>query len=370
MATVLQSSMKAKEDQLREHNTKNKTFPEKRENFAVTSQLVVDRSNNRIVHEKARKIVEDAKKDIRQDVNMKRNVNDLDENNTERFQEQVNQIVLERTKKMEESLKSAIECEQDELKAYVKELFKKSFPDITPTGINESRNKHVDINLRDAAKESGRDISVGFVNESCGSARKMLTGDNAVAGVGFSSMLTGGAMWLAGASAFAIAAPVVAVAAGTVACGYGLKKGLDWNKDRLDTNQRKQSAENTAKFVESKLEEVQKKSSDVMKRYSKESIQPYLDVLDNFQRGQEKQKRELKSEIDRVKQLLEKVRIIRMEMSKTEKNLADFNEKFLSNEKIILNDTFLLDAKFLSNEGIFARLFNYVVQFFSPRTTN
>ena len=57
-------------------------------------------------------------------------------------------------------------------------------------------------------------------------------------------------------------------------------------------------------------------------------------------------------------------------MSKTKKNLADFNEKFLSNEEIILNDTFLLNDKFNSNEGIIARLVNYVVQFFFPRTTN
>ncbi|XP_071806947.1 transmembrane GTPase Marf-like isoform X2 [Asterias amurensis] len=312
MATVLQSSMNAKEDQLRELKTKIKTFSNNRESFAQKSQLFVDSSNKRIVKEQSEKVVGDATTCVKKDVKCD-DVKAVDENESDKFKKNLTEIALKRTKEVEESFKLITERAQDKLKADVKDLFHESFPDITLTGIPEGGHKHVEINYSDADKESGRGVSAGFLNYYCGSTRKLLSSRPSVicaaGGTAWSGIqgAVGGGMWWVGALLAPAVAGAAVVIGGAVVCGYGIKQGLDWNRNRLDNKLREQCAGNTAKFMESKLGEFQEKYPDVMERYSSETIQPYLDRLNEIQRGLEQQERELNQEIVRMKKLLEKV---------------------------------------------------------------
>ncbi|XP_071785283.1 mitofusin-1-like [Asterias amurensis] len=330
MIAVLQKSKREKEVQLRSLETEIQNLSVKTARFVEGTLLFVNLSTTRIVQEKSKKAFEDAKEDIKR--GMTDGVNDLDENDCACFQKTLQSVALKRTDDMEKNLNSVIKLEQDELKAGVQELFQESFPDINLIRNVEGGHRKVEMDYSDAAEVSGRDISIGFVDQWFGVSRKFLSSAPLSLSAKYGPVLTGlgAAATFAGGVATAVTAGGAAVVVSGVAlCGYGIKSGLDWNKNRLENALREKSAENAARFMESKLDDFQQKCPVVMERFRHDTVQPYRDSLNNIERRQKQQQSVLIGEISQMEKLSEKVEKIQEEMRKTEKKLSDFNQRFI-----------------------------------------
>ncbi|XP_071785137.1 mitofusin-1-like [Asterias amurensis] len=332
MIAVLQKSKREKEVQLRSLETEIQNLSVKTARFVEGTLLFVNLSTTRIVQEKSKKAFEDAKEDIKR--GMTDGVNDLDENDCACFQKTLQSVALKRTDDMEKNLNSVIKLEQDELKAGVQELFQESFPDINLIRNVEGGHRKVEMDYSDAAEVSGRDISIGFVDQWFGVSRKFLSSAPLSLSAKYGPVLTGlgAAATVAGGVATAVTAGGAAVVVSGVAlCGYGIKSGLDWNKNRLENALREKSAENAARFMESKLDDFQNKCPVVMERFRHDTVQPYRDSLNNIERRQKQQQSVLIGEISQMEKLSEKVEKIQEEIRKTEKKLPVFNERFILN---------------------------------------